>query len=82
MTHTRMLAETIYKFTESSDDYNVLSKLSEMAWSIKPLVERPDSGLPLELGQELWLYVGVKRDANPEMSVNYGKRIAKLLELN
>lgn len=80
MNFAHQLATTIFEFTQVSSDFDVLTNLSKMAWSLKPLIEQKDSGVSPELGQELWMYIGVKRDANPEMAAKCAKRVAKLLQ--
>lgn len=80
MNYPQTLAQAIFEFARACDDRETLTRLSEMAWSLKPIIEQEDSGLLPESGQELWLYIGVKRDANPEMAADYAKRISKYFQ--
>jgi hypothetical protein len=79
MSNELNLALAIFNFARASHDPQTLTKLSEMAWSLKPLIEENKSGIPKVLGQELWLYIGLQRDANTEMAQKYAQSIEELL---
>ncbi|HPH78904.1 MAG TPA: hypothetical protein PLH65_02365 [bacterium] len=73
--HLRSLVGHLIELIHDTEDKEILKQLELITWELKPLIEHPDSGIDPALGRELWLYVGDKKDANPEMAKECGKNI-------
>ncbi len=71
----RDLAEALTHLIGDTTDKEELNKLDSVADILAPLFDPP-------IGNDIWLYVGLQRDANIEMANNYQEDILKMLRLH
>ena len=68
----RDLAKALTRLVGKTTDREELNKLDLVANTLVPFFDHP-------IGNDIWLYVGLQRDANPEMANDYQEDILKML---
>ena len=72
--NVRNLAEALTLLIGVTTDKAELAKLDAAADSLRSFFD------PI-IGKDIWLYVGLQRDANPEMAKDYQQDILNMLRL-
>lgn len=68
----RNLAEALTRLIGDTTDSDKLNRLNRVAEMLEPFFDPP-------WGNDIWLYAGLQRDANPEMASDYQKDILETL---
>ncbi|HEY1074680.1 MAG TPA: hypothetical protein VGE59_03210 [Patescibacteria group bacterium] len=73
----RDIVIALIEIIDSTDNPKTLIQLDKLVSELRPLLDL--SNLNSTLGEELWLYVGIKKDANAEMANDYRESLRSLI---